>query len=475
MISEKLKKSIDDNSQEKIDINELLHRKHKYDNNFKDIGSYKIPIDEKYFYNPKTIYDQIKSNELQRENRIRRFEINNSFLPNDQQLKLVDAVYNWYMSYTTGKSSKQYFSLSGPAGSGKTTIIRYAIEYIGLNIDQVACAAYVGKAVTVLNTHGLNARTIHSLIYVPMVVPEVDDDGNIMRDKNGEEITRIKFFKRETLDYPYALIIIDEASMINDQLRDEILSFGVPVIFIGDKNQLEPIFGKGSVMLFPDFTLTKIMRQRENDPIIKLSQMAIKGIPFQPGNYGKSNVITSLILDKNILINYDVIIVGTNKRRESINNFIRANILNQSSIFPIPGERMICRQNNWNIPIGDGLFLTNGTAGEVVDVYRSKSTKYFEIDFKADVSNQTKKNLKIDLGYLKANPDERKSYGISKYNKFEYGYAITAHLSQGSQYPKVLFIDEPFGRDQENRNKLRYTAITRASESVDILIIGKKL
>ena len=296
-----------------------------------------------------------------------------------------------------------------------------------------------------------------------------------MHDQYGNVITKLKFFKKPELEYPYSLIVIDEASMINDSLRDELLSYGVPIIFVGDKNQLEPVFGTGTVMLFPDFVLTQIMRQKENDPIIQLSQMAIHNVSYSPGIYGKSRVLTELKMDKSILTNYDVIIVGTNKRRESINAFIRSNLLGIHSIFPVPGERMICRQNNWNIPLGDGLYLTNGTAGEVIDVYKAKTDKYFEMDFMPDLTKFTKKNLKVDLKYLKASVDERKAMPMSKYNKFEYGYAITVHLSQGSQYPRVLFIDEPFGRDPEFRAKLRYTAITRASESIDILVPGRRI
>lgn len=456
-----------------MDANELLHIRHRFDQVHEKLPKYDIP--KTYYYNPKEIYDEVQKNVAERELRLRRFSETNHFYPNEQQAKLIPILYDWYMSYLTGKSDKQYFSLSGPAGSGKTTILRYLVEYIGLGIDRVACAAYVGKAVTVLNKHDMNARTIHSLIYVPTVVTDTDENGRPLLDRDGDPITKIKFFKRDELDYPYALIIIDEASMVNDSLRDEILSFGVPVIFVGDCNQLEPIFGKGSVMLYPDFRLTQIMRQKENDPIIQLSQMAIKNLPYQPGVYGKSRVITELTMDKRLLTDYDVIIVGTNKRRESINGYIRSQLLGLHSIFPIVGERMICRQNNWNISIGDGLFLTNGTAGDVMDVYKVKSNKYFTIDFKADASGQTKKNIKVDLQYLKASPDERKLMGMTKYNKFEYGYAITAHLSQGSQYPRVLFIDEPFGGDPENRCKLRYTAITRASESIDILIPGRRL
>lgn len=472
MLSEKLKARLTEN--EEKDLNEQLHIDHRTDSDFKGIPSYKGER-KTYYFDPVRIVHHVKKVKKDRERRLKRFSVENHFIPNEQQEKLIPILYDWYMQYISGKSDKQYFSLSGPAGSGKTTIIRYLIEYIGLGIDEVACAAYVGKAVSVLRSHGLNASTIHSLIYYPTDVPETDEEGNIMHDQYGNVITKLKFFKKPELEYPYSLIVIDEASMINDSLRDELLSYGVPIIFVGDKNQLEPVFGTGTVMLFPDFVLTQIMRQKENDPIIQLSQMAIHNVSYSPGIYGKSRVLTELKMDKKILTEYDVIIVGTNKRRESINAFIRSNLLGIHSIFPVPGERMICRQNNWNIPLGDGLYLTNGTAGEVVDSYKAKSDKYFEMDFMPDLTKFTKKNLKVDLKYLKASVDERKAMPMSKYNKFEYGYAITVHLSQGSQYPRVLFIDEPFGRDPEFRAKLRYTAITRASESIDILVPGRRI
>ena len=78
-------------------------------------------------------------------------------------------------------------------------------------------------------------------------------------------------------------------------------------------------------------------------------------------------------------------------------------------------------------------------------------------------------HLKVDREYIRSNYDRRKNFGISKYEKFEYAYAITTHISQGSEFPNVLFIGETFW-DREMTMKLWYTAITRASEKITIVL-----
>ena len=77
-------------------------------------------------------------------------------------------------------------------------------------------------------------------------------------------------------------------------------------------------------------------------------------------------------------------------------------------------------------------------------------------------------DLKIDCKYIISDYDSRKNYGLTKFEKFEYAYCITTHISQGSQYNRVLFIDEPFA-DKETTKKLRYTAITRAIDEITIV------
>ena len=77
-----------------------------------------------------------------------------------EQKTLVTKLKRWYK-----EQAKQIYIYSGRAGTGKTTVVKYFIEEMGLELRDVVCCALSGKAVTVLASHGLQAKTIHSLIY----------------------------------------------------------------------------------------------------------------------------------------------------------------------------------------------------------------------------------------------------------------------------------------------------------------------
>ena len=93
---------------------------------------------------------------------------------------------------------------------------------------------------------------------------------------------------------------------------------------------------------------------------------------------------------------------------------------------------------------------------------------YYTIDFRPDFMDDEFEDLKIDCKYIISDYESRKNYGLTKFEKFEYAYCITTHISQGSQYNRVLFFDEPFA-DKETTKKLRYTAITRAIDEITIV------
>ena len=104
---------------------------------------------------------------------------------------------------------------------------------------------------------------------------------------------------------------------------------------------------------------------------------------------------------------------------------------------------MICRQNNWDAMIGDNIFLINGLVGYITNIDLEFSTaKRLTIDFRPEFLSESFYDLALDREYLRLPFQYRKSY-ISRMNKFEYGYAITCHLAQGSQYNKVIVVNEP--------------------------------
>ena len=395
-----------------------------------------------------------------------------SFVPNESQQGALDAMKHWY---EFERDYKPYFTLSGAAGTGKTSIILYFFQMMGFDMNDFICAAYVGKAVTVLASKGLPAKTIHSLIYKRLISYEKDAEGNLIYGDDGKPKEKFTFVLRDQLEFPYKIIAIDEASMVDTSMEADLLSFGVPIIFIGDHHQLPPIFGNSAVMMNPDYILTQIMRQEQDNPIIYLSQRVIRGLPLEIGMYGDSKITNSVDLGTNLLSDYDTIIMGRNKVRQMFNDHIRYRILKADSYIPMEGEKLICRQNNWNQELGQGFYLTNGTQGIVERIhYEGQKKGVLPIDFTPDITKKTVHSLKMDTEYLKLKCYETNNYGLSKSNKFEYSYAITAHLSQGSEWPSVLFLDGRF-QDYETTQKLRYTAITRASKRIHIVIKSHNL
>ena len=380
----------------------------------------------------------------------------------DEQLDLKRRIIHWYRHYGQGKP---YYYYSGAAGTGKTTVIHSIVEELGLKKNEYIGCAYVGKAVLVLLRHGINASTIHSLIYTPMFVTEktviVDEYG----DPKEVRKKKMKFVLKNSLPKELKLIIVDECAMVNDQMRNDILSFGIPVIMMGDQNQLPPVFGSSSILDFPDYVLTKIMRQAENDPIVYLSQCILNNKPIEYGMYGASQVVSHMPIDRRVVTDYDMIICAKNKTREQLNDRIREDVFHYHDRKPMIGDKIICRQNNWDENL-NGIYLTNGLVGNITNIdYCSMYRDVLYIDFQPDFMDESFEQLSVDYKYLKADFAEKKDFGFTELEKFEYAYAITAHLSQGSEYPRVLFMDEKFF-DPETLKRLRYTAITRARNAI---------
>jgi len=388
------------------------------------------------------------------------------------QAELLDRISRWFRDNIRGTTSAyrhpQWFAYSGAAGCGKTTVIKELIRTLGLRDSYIGCA-FTGKAVLNMLKQGLDAKTIHSLIYNVVTKYKLDPFSN-------KKSVGFEFELKKKLDRDYDLIIVDEAPMVNDEMCKEILSFGIPTIFVGDMNQLPPVFGRSSIMENPDFILTQIMRQSADNPIVRLSQMVLKDIPLIEGKYGESEVVREFVLDKRLITHYDQILCFTNQLRYEINNFCRGKILGYDSPIPRLNDKVICRQNNWELE-KDGFYLTNGTSGFIVDIDRSELGRgYYLMDFHPDYFPEgvNFEKLKVDARYMKMLPEDQRNVMRTQHEKFEYAYAITAHLSQGSEYNRVLFIDS-FFNTPELTKKARYTAITRAVEKITIVsVIGPK-
>jgi len=366
----------------------------------------------------------------------------------DQELA-AGTILHWWQS--GGKLIK----LAGFAGTGKSTVCRYIIQRIRSGTERqirVAYCAFTGKAAQILASKveledGDTCSTIHSLIYLPVV-----KDGVVKRWK-----------RNPSLDAD--LIVVDEASMVDEVLFKDLEKFGIPIMAVGDHGQLPPVKGDFNLMEKPDVRLEKIHRQAEGNPIIGVSVQARRNGSIAPGEYGpgvEKRVVPSLFPALEECFDKDALyLCAFNSTRCYLNKFYRQR-MNIASAAPVKGEKVICLRNNREA----GIF--NGQTGILKDIKSDGAELYLvkiQMDdgtvFEGDVS-------RFQFGQR----DVPKDWNVYKMgNLFDFGYAVTVHKAQGSQARKVVLVEERGAWNDDYHARWVYTAVTRASE--ELLVLSK--
>ena len=381
------------------------------------------------------------------------------------------------------KSTSQIFVLSGFAGTGKTTLLKYTVtQSLGLSEESVAFVTPTGKAATVLLRHGISATTVHRLIY-----QSITTETEVIVNGKKIKIEKLSFKRRESIDKSIKLIVLDEASMVPDNMLWDIMEFGVKILLCGDNAQLPPVEGFNTYLKEPNITLRKIVRQQLDNPIIKLSEMAREGkyIPF--GRYSENVIVMSkrmLVGEQRelCLTRADQIICGINKTRTAINDELRA--IRGLGALPESGDKLICTINNWEQFIDSDYRynLVNGIIGTVYNPFYDSLTGIGYMQFKVDFLNELCPDaLPFDTGiftegryrykhgdYFEKLNEEGEATGAFTLNRFEYGYCISCHKAQGSEFDNAVVFDESYAF-KEDKNRWLYTAITRAKKKLILL------
>ena len=356
----------------------------------------------------------------------------------EQQSAALKSVERWYNS----KPRKQIFRVFGYAGVGKTSLARHFAQSIK---GTVLYAAYTGKAALMMRNNGCTgAATIHSLIYKA----EDDDAGGV-----NFHINLASPLKKASL------LIIDECSMVDKILAEDVLAFGVPVLVLGDPAQLPPVSGAGYFTnAEPDVMLTEIHRQANDNPIVYLATKVREGGSLDVGSYGESRVLAD-ITGAEEFVSYDQVIVGRNATRNGLNGMIRG-MIGKTSALPEINDRLICLRNEKKMGI------LNGEMFRVLAVEPNKSPHSFYNRYGLiDVDTEERKVVvKVHNAFFDGSeiPEWKFRKGTQE---FDYGYAITAHKSQGSQWNDVVIIDESWCF-REDAKRWLYTAITRAQNKI---------
>lgn len=386
----------------------------------------------------------------------------------EQQQAALDAISEWWTD-----KSQQIFRLFGYAGTGKTTIAKLVPRLLGIG-GAVRFAAYTGKAAHVLAKKGCTpVSTIHSLIYHPMeVVSECPygDECSAPRDERTDrcahEVRRLEFTRREFLgddeDEGPELIILDEVSMVGQDLAADLMSFGVPILVLGDPAQLPPIGGVGFfTQATPDFMLTEVHRQAAESPVLRLATDIREG-----RTWGGHEVTMPSMADLHAA---GQILCWKNATRWSIVRTLRT-ALGRPAGAPVPGDRLICIANN------RGLNVFNGQQFWVVEVGQGRYGTY-KLRLVDDEATVYELEAPAE-GFVDQKGEElvRRNGSRGTLAAMTFANAITVHKAQGSEWDVVVVVDESAGiewmgnRNGEdgtaNRRTWLYTAITRASERV---------
>ena len=355
-----------------------------------------------------------------------------------------------------------YTCIAGYAGVGKSTLVRFIIDALNIPNENVAYVAYTGKASLVLKEKGCpNATTAHKLLY--KAIPK----------DNGEFIYRVK----RPLDAQYDLIVVDEVSMLPQEMWDLLLSHNIHVLALGDPGQLPPVRGSNNVLEHPHVFLDEVMRQAQESEIIRLSMDVREGKPLSLMDGNDVKIINKGDMVEGMYTWANIIICGKNTTRYDVNDRMRRYIWKTDDQTPLLGDKVICNHNDWDTCSEIGKQpLVNGLIGEIcsfekltLPVAYVGNVKLFKcglvLEDEQDGYTPLLMDAKLFLEHQetvnKANFKYFKRFPIKP---FEYAYAITCHKAQGSEYNKVLVLEENWP-GQEHQRWL-YTAVTRAADKL---------
>ena len=369
-----------------------------------------------------------------------------------QQDEALLAVARWLK-----EGRKPLFRLFGYAGTGKTTLARHFAEHVD---GAVQFAAFTGKAAQVLRSKGaVNARTIHSLIYRPRGEEAVADE------TTGKTSMSPTFsLNRQSPVAKASLIVIDECSMVDEQLGRDLMSFGTPILVLGDPAQLPPISGGGFFTEHePDHLLTEIHRQARDNPIIRLALDVREGREIGYGDFGAAKVIGRGDVTQELVLSADQVLVGTNRTRRRYNQRLR-DLKGFDAAYPQAGDKLVCLRND------PAKGLLNGSLWKVMTSSRETVKPGINLLVSPEEDDPDRGVAKIKL--LKAafeDPEAEIPWQQKKrFDDFDYGYALTVHKAQGSQWEEVVLFDESFAF-KDTRQRWLYTAITRAAERLTVV------
>ena len=398
-------------------------------------------------------------------------------------------------------------TLASAVGHGRSSFegnsVVTAAPEIGLADDKVLYAAFTGKAALVMTRKGTPAKTIHSLIYrvsdtTPEEIERVKKDisdikaslptlGDAARLQAETRMRKLEIrladihkpqfvLNEQSTVRDCDLIVLDEVSMVGEEMASDLLAFGKPILVLGDPGQLPPIKGTGAfTQCEPDVMLTEVHRQAGDSAIIRLATLARKCEPIPYGQHDE--FVWKMRRDEvtpEQMLNGGQVICGRNATRLQLNTAMKQ-AAGFGSVYPAgKKEKIICLKNRNDLGLVNGMFI------ELGDI-RDENELAFSATILTEDGNQIGgtdekpdrhfiyKGHFDDHVHFDRDRDQRDYFKKKNLIEAVWGYAITCHKSQGSQWENIIIYDDGLCRTAEERARWLYTAITRAEKGLVIL------
>lgn len=413
------------------------------------------------------------------EEKIDNLENENGFEYTDEQRKAIEKAVN-----------NNVLVINGKGGSGKTSVVKGIIDI--LSEYSYMTVALSGKASFVLKRNGLLAQTIHKTLM------------EVKEDENGE-----------MLPLRYDIIVIDEASMVNNQLFYSVIESvkkGAKLILVGDNGQL-PAIGTGAVFdnlikyghnkAIPRQELTKVHRQAQKSGILSVANTIREGeqvnSPYSKNTevYGelkdmvviptdKETNIKDIILDtaernknKNIfdfqvitgrVDSGDISVKNLNIEIQKIFNDISKPSVSRNGYEYREGDKVIQNGNNYEARVHKEINeFDESEEEETTAVFNGTVGQIIEIEF-----DKNPKRKAHDIIIKFEDVEEPVRYNVQDLDQISLSYAITVHKSQGDSIKNVVFAFDGASYMLLSREFI-YTGITRAKEGCIMIADNRML
>jgi exodeoxyribonuclease-5 len=416
-----------------------------------------------------------------------------------QQQSALDALGAWADAPLTDEHDLVRY-MAGFAGTGKTTLAKHLASYAR---GTVLFAAYTGKAAYVMRSKGcVGATTIHSLIYKPAgesksdqlqkiekqladlwSEPPEDDQDRTRRqiEEKALQAQRDRLLVTErrrpmfTLNWnsdlrAAKLLVLDECSMVDEVIGRDLESFGVKILALGDPAQLPPVAAGGHYTARrPDVLLTEVHRQAKESGILRAATDVRegRGLTMTPGHYGEDCVVaqkgrTDADVMRKRVVECDQVLVGKNETRHMYNARLRQ-LTGKDDPFPLAGDKVVCLRNNHDAG------LLNGSLWRVHESVNDPSAMTCDMVVSSEEDGLNGVTATSWAHHFLGQEAELKKMQWSRkdFEEFDYGYALTVHKSQGSQWDDVVLFDESTVF-RDNAARWLYTGLTRAAKSVTV-------